>query len=58
MFGGIPEQPGYSYPYAPHQFMQSERSYPRRAPRPPSPGLEAQRLIREQQVFSSFRTIK
>lgn len=49
MFGGIPES-GYNYPYAPHQFMQAEHPYPWRAPRPPSPSLEAQRLIREQQV--------
>lgn len=48
MFGGIPES-GYHFPYAPHQYMQPEGSYPRRVPRPPSPSLEAQRLIREQQ---------
>ncbi|KAL5748672.1 hypothetical protein ACOSQ2_025969 [Xanthoceras sorbifolium] len=48
MFGGIPES-GYRFPYAPHQFMQAEGPYPRRIPRPPSPSLEAQRLIREQQ---------
>lgn len=48
MFGGIPES-GYHFPYAPHQFMQAEGRYPRRIPRPPSPSLEAQRLIREQQ---------
>lgn len=50
MFGGIPEGTGYRFAYAPHQFMQPEGSYPRRAPRPPSPSLQAQRLIREQQV--------
>ncbi|WCJ26179.1 Plant UBX domain-containing protein 8 [Euphorbia peplus] len=51
MFGGIPEGPtGYRFPYAPHQFMQPEGgSYPRPAPRPPSPSLQAQRMIREQQ---------
>ncbi|KAL0312652.1 UNVERIFIED_CONTAM: Plant UBX domain-containing protein 8 [Sesamum radiatum] len=54
MFGGIPEGSGYNFPYAPHQFMQNglDRAagpYPRRAPRPPSPSLTAQRLIREQQ---------
>ncbi|KAK4389337.1 Plant UBX domain-containing protein 8 [Sesamum angolense] len=54
MFGGIPEGTGYNFPYAPHQFMQNglDRAagpYPRRAPRPPSPSLTAQRLIREQQ---------
>ncbi|XP_023752806.1 plant UBX domain-containing protein 8 [Lactuca sativa] len=60
LFGGIPEGTGYSVnvPYAPHQFMQNGLidghggglgSYPRPAPRPPSPSLTAQRLIREQQ---------
>ncbi|KAK6263054.1 hypothetical protein QUC31_008870 [Theobroma cacao] len=48
MFGGIPES-GYRYAYAPHQFMRPEGSYPWRTPRPPSPSLAAQRLIREQQ---------
>ncbi|CAN1332931.1 Plant UBX domain-containing protein 8 [Linum perenne] len=46
MFGGVPEASGYQFP---HQFMQRESPYPRPAPRPPSPSLEAQRLIREQQ---------
>lgn len=50
MFGGIPEVTGYRFPYAPHQFMQSESPYSQRMPRPPSPSLQAQRLIREQQV--------
>ncbi|KAE9596546.1 hypothetical protein Lal_00007811 [Lupinus albus] len=49
MFGGIPERSGYSYAYAPHEFMQSRGIYPRPTPRPPSPSLTAQRLIREQQ---------
>ncbi|XP_048230065.1 plant UBX domain-containing protein 8 [Ricinus communis] len=49
MFGGIPEGTGYRFPYAPHQFMQAEGSYSRGIPRPPSPSLQAQRLIREQQ---------
>ncbi|KAG5222151.1 hypothetical protein IMY05_C3484000300 [Salix suchowensis] len=49
MFGGIPEGTGYRFPYTPHQFMQNENHYPRPAPRPPSPSLQAQRLIREQQ---------
>ncbi|XP_050228897.1 plant UBX domain-containing protein 8 [Mercurialis annua] len=49
MFGGIPEETGYQPPYAPHQFMQAEGPYSRRTPRPPSPSLQAQRLIREQQ---------
>lgn len=50
MFGGIPES-GYHFPYAPHQYMQGRAEGPlaRRVPRPPSPSLEAQRLIREQQ---------
>ncbi|KAK6935334.1 UBX domain [Dillenia turbinata] len=47
MFGGIPEGNDFHFPYAPHQFMRG--SYPRPAPRPPSPSLTAQRLIREQQ---------
>ena len=50
MFGGIPEGTGYRFPYAPHQFMQAEGPYSRGLPRPPSPSLQAQRLIREQQV--------
>ncbi|KAJ6415248.1 hypothetical protein OIU84_004105 [Salix udensis] len=49
MFGGIPEGTAYRFPYTPHQFMQNENHYPRPAPRPPSPSLQAQRLIREQQ---------
>ncbi|XP_028759030.1 plant UBX domain-containing protein 8 isoform X3 [Neltuma alba] len=49
MFGGIPEESRFRFGYAPHEFMQSRGSYPRPAPRPPSPSLEAQRLIREQQ---------
>ncbi|KAF6154448.1 hypothetical protein GIB67_028340 [Kingdonia uniflora] len=55
IFGGIPEGTAYSsYGYRPHQPVQtgfdgSMGLYPRRAPRPPSPTLEAQRIIREQQ---------
>ncbi|GMN32304.1 hypothetical protein TIFTF001_003600 [Ficus carica] len=49
MFGGIPEGTGYHFPYAPRQFPQSEHPYFRPTPRPPSPSLTAQRLIREQQ---------
>ncbi|XP_024449390.1 plant UBX domain-containing protein 8 isoform X2 [Populus trichocarpa] len=49
MFGGIPEGTGYRLPYAPHHFMQNENNYPRPVPRPPSPSLQAQRIIREQQ---------
>lgn len=53
MFGGIPEN-GYRFAYAPHHFIRPEGSNPWRTPRPPSPSLEAQRLIREQQVSFSF----
>ncbi|GAV68912.1 UBX domain-containing protein [Cephalotus follicularis] len=49
MFGGIPDDGGYRYAFAPHQFMRTDGTYPRRIPRPSSPSLEAQRLIREQQ---------
>ncbi|PRQ17818.1 putative UBX domain-containing protein 2/7 [Rosa chinensis] len=49
MFGGIPEGSGYRIPYAPHQFMRPESPYPLPVPRPPSPSLTAQRMIREQQ---------
>ncbi|KAL9275765.1 Plant UBX domain-containing protein [Drosera capensis] len=42
MFGVIPEGTNYRFAYGPHSFA-------RPAPRPPSPGLTAQRLIREQQ---------
>lgn len=51
MFGGVPEGGGYHFP---HQFRQnglgaSVGPYARNVPRPPSPSLTAQRLIREQQ---------
>ncbi|OIV94893.1 hypothetical protein TanjilG_22090 [Lupinus angustifolius] len=49
MFGGIPEGSGHNYSYLPHEFVQSRGIYPRTTPRPPSPSLTAQRLIREQQ---------
>ncbi|KAL5551799.1 hypothetical protein UlMin_001975 [Ulmus minor] len=49
MFGGIPEATGYRFPFGPQQFIQPDNSYPRPVPRPPSPSLAAQRLIREQQ---------
>ncbi|XP_019446606.1 PREDICTED: plant UBX domain-containing protein 8-like isoform X2 [Lupinus angustifolius] len=48
MFGGIPEG-SYRHAYAPHEFMQGRGFNPRPTYRPPSPSLEAQRLIREQQ---------
>lgn len=53
MFGGIPEGTGFHFPYAPHQngLDRGLGSYTGRIPRPPSPNLTAQRLIREQQVF-------
>lgn len=55
LFGGIHEGSGYQVPYAPHQFMQNGLDgtvdpYAQWMPRPPSPSLTAQRLIREQQV--------
>lgn len=54
MFGGIPEGIGHRVRYARHRNLQNgfNRSlgpYPRPAPRPTSPSLTAQRLIREQQ---------
>lgn len=54
MFGGIPDGIGHRVRYARHRNMQNGFSrgaggYPRPQPRPPSPSLTAQRLIREQQ---------
>ncbi|CAI9093948.1 OLC1v1029568C2 [Oldenlandia corymbosa var. corymbosa] len=54
MFGGIPDGSGYGLPFAPHQLMQNGLNqtmgpYAPRVPRPPSPTLTAQRLLREQQ---------
>ncbi|KAJ6832610.1 plant UBX domain-containing protein 8 [Iris pallida] len=52
MFGGIPEGNSYNFAYPPHVLQRdSDRNsnfYPR-VPRPPSPTLTAQRLLREQQ---------
>ncbi|XP_010934464.1 plant UBX domain-containing protein 8 isoform X2 [Elaeis guineensis] len=53
MFGGIPEGASYHFAYPSHQVMQtgsdqSSSLYPR-VPRPPSPTLMAQRMLREQQ---------
>lgn len=53
MFGGIPE--GIEY-RAPHRMIQNDLHRdvgpnPWSVPRPPSPSLTAQRLIREQQVL-------
>ncbi|XP_010278560.1 PREDICTED: plant UBX domain-containing protein 8-like [Nelumbo nucifera] len=42
LFGGIPEGTAY-------HFSRDMGPYPRRVPRPPSPTLAAQRLLREQQ---------
>ncbi|XP_057763897.1 plant UBX domain-containing protein 8-like [Salvia miltiorrhiza] len=54
MFGGVPEGIGYHFPHAPHRMMQNGLHgdvgpNPWSIPRPPSPSLTAQRLIREQQ---------
>lgn len=59
LFGGIPEGTAYRFAYAPHQLLQTglDRDvgpYPQRVPRPPSPTLVAQRLLREQQVCHFF----
>ncbi|KAK9276363.1 hypothetical protein L1049_005896 [Liquidambar formosana] len=53
MFGGIPEGSGY-YSYTPPQLTRTGLDgtlgpYPQWVPRPPSPTLAAQRLLREQQ---------
>lgn len=58
MFGGIPEGTGYRFPYAPHQFIQPESTHSWPMPRPPSPSLAAQRLIREQQVYCLDKVIE
>lgn len=55
MFGGVPEGAAYRLPYARHHYTRNgldrtARPYTRSTPRPPSPSLTAQRLIREQQV--------
>ncbi|XP_047322532.1 plant UBX domain-containing protein 8-like isoform X2 [Impatiens glandulifera] len=53
LFGGIQES-NYNFPYPRQQFVQNglgtnQGLYPQRIPRSPSPGLAAQRMIREQQ---------
>lgn len=58
MFGGIPEGGGYQFPRPPRHLMQnglggSMGPYSRHIPRPPSPSLTAQRIIRGQQVVIS-----
>lgn len=58
IFGGIPEENAYhhrfAYPLHDARHTGLERNvglYPRPAPRPPSPTLVEQRLLREQQVY-------
>ncbi|KAK4262722.1 hypothetical protein QN277_028248 [Acacia crassicarpa] len=55
MLGGIPEGNGYSLP---NDFMQNRASYPLPAPRPPSPSLSAQRLVREQQDDECLKSLQ
>ncbi|MCL7022109.1 hypothetical protein MKW94_006334 [Papaver nudicaule] len=57
LFGGVPEGPAYNYPYPSHQ-TGSMGYFPRSAPRPPSPTLTAQRLIREQQDDEYFASLQ
>ncbi|MBA0835135.1 hypothetical protein Goarm_007434 [Gossypium armourianum] len=57
IFGGIPES-RYHFAYAPHQFMRPEGSNTWRSPRPPSPSLAAQRLIREQQDDEYYASLQ
>ncbi|XP_076960242.1 plant UBX domain-containing protein 8-like isoform X2 [Bidens hawaiensis] len=54
MFGGVPPGAGYRVPntrsrYTRNSSGRTGRPYTRSTPRPPSPSLTAQRLIREQQ---------
>ncbi|KAI3727576.1 hypothetical protein L6452_16192 [Arctium lappa] len=51
LFGGIPEGAGYRVPrgYMENGLDRTSGPYTRQTPRPPSPSLTAQRLIREQQ---------
>ncbi|KVH95466.1 UBA-like protein [Cynara cardunculus var. scolymus] len=51
LFGGIPETAGYHVRrgYMENGLDRTSGAYPRQTPRPPSPSLTAQRLIREQQ---------
>lgn len=51
MFGGVPDNTAYHFPYPSHQGLQNSSSFYPRAPRPPSPTLVEQRLLREQQVW-------
>lgn len=63
LFGGIREGNAYHVPYAPGQFRQNglgetDGSYPWHTPRPPSPSLTTQRLIREQQDDEYFASLQ
>ncbi|KAF5193671.1 Plant ubx domain-containing protein [Thalictrum thalictroides] len=61
LFGGVPEGTAYRFGYQPQESMQmgSDRGlYPRPQPRPPSPTLEAQRLLREQQDDEYFASLQ
>ncbi|KZV52602.1 hypothetical protein F511_25854, partial [Dorcoceras hygrometricum] len=62
MFGGIPEGSGYNFPYAPQHgqngFDRDMGPYLRHVPRPPSPSLTAQRLLREQQDDEYFAALQ
>ncbi|KAL8106719.1 plant UBX domain-containing protein 8-like isoform X2 [Apium graveolens] len=63
LFGSVPEGNAYHVPYTPGQFRQnglgeSDGSYPRHTPRPPSPSLTAERLIREQQDDEYFASLQ
>ncbi|KAH7692401.1 Ubiquitin-like protein [Dioscorea alata] len=49
MFGGVPDNTAYHFPYPSHQGLQNSSSFYPRVPRPPSPTLVEQRLLREQQ---------
>lgn len=53
LFGRVPEATAYRFGYPSQELNEAglDRDfYPRPVPRPPSPTLEAQRLLREQQV--------
>ncbi|XP_073312845.1 plant UBX domain-containing protein 8-like isoform X1 [Primulina huaijiensis] len=62
MFGGIPEGSGYHFPYAPqlsqNGFDTVVGPYSMHVPRPPSPSLTAQRLLREQQDDEYFASLE
>ncbi|XP_075476949.1 plant UBX domain-containing protein 8-like isoform X1 [Primulina tabacum] len=62
MFGGIPEGTGYHFPYVPqisqNGFDRAMGPYSMNVPRPPSPSLTAQRLLREQQDDEYFASLQ